>query len=127
MAVVGLGYTKQATGAQFAYTSDSNSAAVATVKADVAALVYTTLAAAIATAVADGASPTQAHVTAINTAWGTFKALVDTAVTDAAALAGVTDADVKVSVNTSNITTKNQLTQIWEAFRSWYMTNASFS
>lgn len=38
---------------------------------------YTTLAAAIATAVADGASPTQGHVSAVNAAWATFKTAFD--------------------------------------------------
>ncbi len=55
------------------------------VNTSVAAIVYTTLAAAIATAVADGASPTQAHVTAINNAWTTVKGEIDAAVTAAAA------------------------------------------
>lgn len=38
---------------------------------------YTAVAADIATLVADGATPTQAHVTTLNTDWGTYKAAAD--------------------------------------------------
>ena len=43
-------------------------------------------AAAIATLVADGATPTQAHVTALNSAWGTLKTALDTLSTDVGTL-----------------------------------------
>jgi hypothetical protein len=52
------------------YSTTSNAAS------DVTA--YTSVASAIATLVGDGASPTQAHVTALNTAWTTLKAALDT-------------------------------------------------
>ena len=52
----------------------------------------TALAAAIATAVADGASPTQAHVTAINTAYTAFAASLG--------------ADATLSINPSTVSTK---------------------
>jgi hypothetical protein len=55
------------------------------------------LAAAVATAVADGASPTQAHVTAINTALPTVQG------------------DLQVSFDTSKITTVNQLKRACDA------------
>ena len=53
------------------------------------------VAADVATLVADGATPTQAHVTTLNTDWTAF-------------LASATG-DVVISVNTTNITTRNQL------------------
>lgn len=49
----------------------------------------------VATLVADGASPTQAHVNTLNTDWTAFLASAS--------------GDVVLSVNTTNVTTKNQL------------------
>ena len=82
----------------------------------------TTVAADVATLVADGASPTQAHVTALNTAWGTFltaqtayNTAVGTANTDAAtaataaasAVSALGSADVIILYNTSTVTKGN--------------------
>lgn len=61
----------------------------------------TTVAADVATLVADGASPTQAHVTTLNTDWGTLSPLI--------AGPGVTNGDVILSFDGANVTTKNQL------------------
>lgn len=63
----------------------------------------TTVAANVATLVADAAAPTQAHVTTLNTNWGTLS----TAWT--ALKAGPAFGDVVVSVNLANITTRTQL------------------
>lgn len=52
----------------------------------------TSLASAVATAVADGATPTQAHVTAINTA-----------------LTAYTAGDLELTYDTTKVTTLNQL------------------
>lgn len=59
--------------------------------------------AALATLVADGATPTQAHVTAVNNAYTTYKAALT------AYLASGVNADVVLSVNAANVTTKNQV------------------
>lgn len=91
-------------------------AQTATVKADVAAIVYTTVAANIATLVADGASPTQGHVNTLDTNWAALKALIDTAVADAAALPG-TGGDVVLQVNAGNVVTKNKLDEILRFMR----------
>lgn len=48
-----------------------------TAKDNTAAISYTAVAADIATLVADGATPTQAHVTTLNTDWGTLKTQID--------------------------------------------------
>lgn len=66
-----------------------------------------TLVAAIATAVADGASPTEAHVTDIDTAYTAL----------AADIAGVPSisSDVVLSYNTTSVTTKSTLRQAVEA------------
>jgi hypothetical protein len=76
----------------------------------------------IATLVADGASPTQAHVNALNTAWGTFltaltayNTAVGTANTDAAtaataaasAVSALGSADVIILYNTTTVTRGN--------------------
>ena len=82
---------------------------------------YTTVAADIATLVSDGASPTQAHVNALNTAWGTFKTAQDAFVADVSALSTATvsadltkitadlGGDVTVAINLATITNMNQL------------------
>jgi hypothetical protein len=59
---------------------------------------YSSVASAIATLVADGASPTQAHVTTLNTAWTTLKAALDTHAA----------ADVSLLYNTATVNTTNK-------------------
>lgn len=73
------------------------------------AVAPTAVAAAIATLVADGASPTQAHVTTLNNAWTTYNTNLSSLNTDwgtyktnltaavAAANASITDVDVAIS------------------------------
>lgn len=65
--------------------ADSVKTATALAVTDNTNAAYTTVAANIATLVADGATPTQAHVTTLNTNWGTLKALIDTQTTDTTA------------------------------------------
>lgn len=75
----------------------SNKGHVADVTQTVAS---TTVAANIATLVADGASPTQAHVTTLNTNWALLLA----------GLPGIPpNADVIISYNTTNVVSKNIL------------------
>jgi hypothetical protein len=95
------------------------SAAVVTAVTDAATAVAAApstaaVAAALAVLVADGASPTQAHVNTLNTAWGTLLTAIgtlNTAVllvqTDVAAASGDVGADVAVSFNPDNVLTKN--------------------
>lgn len=61
---------------------------------------------ALATLVSDGASPTQAHVTAANNAYTTYKTAVSAYQT---AVQGSVAADVTLLVNTGNVTKKNQV------------------
>lgn len=61
-----------------------DTAGSADAKASAAAIDTTTVAANVATLVADGASPTQGHVNTLNTNWGTLLALINTAKSDAA-------------------------------------------
>lgn len=91
-------------------------AALTTAVAAAAALApsATAFEAALATLVADGITPTQAHVTAANTAYTTYKTAQLTYVAAVAALsttaaAGAVSADVTLLVNTTNVTKKNQL------------------
>lgn len=63
----------------------------------------TAVAAAVATLVADGATPTQAHVTALNTAWGTL-------LTNSTA-----KGDVIVLVNPTNVPTLTKLKRAFDA------------
>lgn len=73
----------------------------------------TTVAANIATLVADGASPTQAHVNTLNTNWGTFlTALTAYNAAVAAANASLGTADVTIIVNKTNVTNTNQFLAI---------------
>lgn len=65
----------------------------------------TTVAANVATLVADGASPTQGHVTTLNTNWGTFLTAYTAYVGGVAALT----ADVTLMFNPSTVTTMNQI------------------
>jgi hypothetical protein len=95
---------------------------IATVKTDAAAYVIlaATVASTLATLVADGASPTQAHVTAVNSAhtalaagYATLATAIAaltavTATADGAALAAALNHDLVISFG-SNITTFSQL------------------
>lgn len=66
--------------ASFKATLGGNSAASATGLPDIPGTIdYTTVAANIATLVADGVTPTQAHVTTLNGNWTLLAALIDTA------------------------------------------------
>lgn len=67
---------------------------------------YTAVAAAIATLVADGASPTQAHVTTLNNAWTTLKGLID----------GQTGANATLLIDLSQIANMNQVRSVLRAF-----------
>lgn len=69
--------------------------------------VTTSVAADVATLVADGASPTQAHVTTLNTDWGTLLTAIN-AYTAASATA-IGGADVTILFNTSKFTNMNQV------------------
>lgn len=71
------------------------------------AAAQTAFEATLATLVADGASPTQAHVTAANTAYTTMKTALATVTADITALPSV--ADVIVSFNAPNVVSKNAL------------------
>jgi hypothetical protein len=72
-----------------------------------AAPASTTVAANIATLVADGATPTQAHVTTLNTNWGTF--LTSETAYRAAVATAIGGADLTVLFDTSKFTTMNQV------------------
>lgn len=85
------------------------------VNSAVAAIVYTSVAADIATLVADGATPTQAHVTTLNTHWTALKALIDTAV--ALAPSGAPSGNAVFSIDIASITTVNQLEAVIRAIR----------
>lgn len=74
------------------------------------------VAAAVAALVADGASPTQAHVTTLNSAWGTLNADISaantaagTAKTDADNLATAFSGDVTITWDASVVTHRNQM------------------
>lgn len=58
------------------------------------------VAADVATLVADGATPTQAHVTTLNTDWGTLLTAIG---------AAVPSGDVSISVDNATVTTMTQL------------------
>ena len=66
---------------------------------------YTTVAANIATLVADGATPTQAHVTTLNSNWTTLKGLID----------GQTGANATLILDLSAVTNMNQVRSILRA------------
>lgn len=55
----------------------------------------------VATLVADGASPTQAHVTTLNTDWGTLLAAINAS--------NAVSGNVSIQYDASVVTTKNQL------------------
>jgi hypothetical protein len=68
----------------------------------------TNVAAAVAVLVADGASPTQAHVTTLNTAWGLLATAIATAKTStAAAVTAAAQANVVLDIDTAVVTTQN--------------------
>lgn len=85
--------------------------------ADVATMVaaQTPAAAAMAVLVADGATPTQAHVTTMNTAYGTLATAVATVAADATALNAAVGGDVQIIFNTATITTVTQLKRAFDA------------
>jgi len=66
--------------------------------------------AALATLVADGASPTQAHVTAVNNAWTTYKTDIDAATAAGAAIT----ADMTLYIgNVANVASLDKLENGW--------------
>lgn len=85
-----------------------------------AAVDTTAVAAAIAVLVADGATPTQAHVTTLNSAWTTLLAEIT-----AAKAAGT--GDVVLSVDLSTITTGNQLRYALRTLLLQWQGNGSIS
>lgn len=87
-------------------------------------MVTTTVAANIATLVADGASPTQGHVNTLNTNWGVLLGLINTAKTDIAAAKTSVDAaglgsDAAFSYNDTNVTTITQKRNIITVIAQW--------
>lgn len=89
----------------------------ATAVTDNAAVVaaQATVAANVATLVADGASPTQAHVTTLNTNWGTLNTAITTLAADVAALNSAITGDVQVTWDTTKVTTVTQLKRAFDA------------
>lgn len=69
----------------------------------------TTFEAALTTLVADGATPTQAHVTAVNDAYTTLKTAQTAYVAAVNGLSGSVSADVTLLFNAANVVTKNAL------------------
>lgn len=68
----------------------------------------TNVAAAVAVLVADGASPTQAHVNTLNTAWGLLATAIAAAKTaTAAAATAAAPANIVLDIDTAVVTTKN--------------------
>lgn len=68
----------------------------------------TDVAAAVAVLVADGASPTQAHVNTLNTAWGLLATAIAAAkVSTAAAVVAAAPANVVLDIDASVVTTQN--------------------
>lgn len=76
--------------------------------ADPASVVTTTVAANVATLVADGASPTQGHVNTLNTNWTTLLAQIT-------ALKAAQGGDVIVSVNLANVASVSALRTAFNA------------
>lgn len=79
-------------------------------KANIVAADTTDVAAAVADLVADGATPTEAHVTALAAAWAILLAEID-ALNGSAA----DSADLKIVVNTANVTTANKFVALMRA------------
>jgi len=109
-----LGYNTTAGAASSALpaTLKTDNAADATALAAVVAA-QATVAANVATLVADGATPTQAHVTTLNTNWGTLNTAINTeGVTQAAVNAdvnGLAGGNVVITFDTGVVTTRAQL------------------
>lgn len=102
MARIAFGCTLGSDLGQGRFSSSAGSVAPASTAAGVAAGTLTTnVAAAVAVLVADGASPTQAHVTTLNTAWGLLATAIAAANTAAAA------ANVVLDIDTAVVTTQN--------------------
>ena len=73
---------------------------------------------ALATLVADGASPTQAHVTAVNNAWTTYKADIDAATAAGAAIT----ADMTLYIGSvANVASMDKLDNGWARIRQQIM------
>jgi hypothetical protein len=81
--------------------------------------------AALATLVADGASPTQAHVTAVNSAYTTLKTAQTAYAAAVAALTSGVSADVTLLWNVANVVTKNALRKAVAAIMMQATNNAS--
>lgn len=102
MARIAFGCTLGSDLGQGRFGSSAGSVAPASTSAGVASGTLTAnVAAAVAVLVADGASPTQAHVTTLNVAWG----LLATAI--AAANTAASAANVVLDIDTSVVTTQN--------------------
>lgn len=119
--VVPAGSTPDVVG--LASTADTDAAAAVIAYADVVVggTDYDAVAAAIAVLVADGASPTQAHVTTLDNAFTTFatkqaalKTAVDLVKTDTAAAAAVTG-DAVLSIDTTNVSSITRLKRVIDA------------
>lgn len=82
---------------------------------DPSATQMATVATDVATLVADGATPTQAHVTTLNTDW----AVVNTAL--------LTGAGFKVLIDNSIFTTKNHVMTVLAALAMYIQSDDSFS
>ena len=102
MARIAFGATLNGDLGQGRFNTSAGSVAPATTSAAIAnGTLRTDVAAAVATLVADGASPTQAHVTTLNNAWGLLNTAIGNAATAAAA------ANVVLDVDTGVVTTQN--------------------
>ncbi len=85
-----------------------NSSSTATDSAAVDTL-QATVAANVATLVADGASPTQGHVTTLNTNWGLLNTAVNTLQADIASGSASAPADVVLSFDATQVVTRTKL------------------
>lgn len=102
MARIAFGATLGGNLGEGRFSTSSGSVAPAATNANTAnGQLKTDVAAAVAVLVADGASPTQAHVTTLNAAWG----LLSTAI--AAAATGAAAANVVLDIDNSVVTTRN--------------------
>lgn len=96
---------------RFNSTAGSNPS-VSTAAATAAGTLTTNVAAAVAVLVADGASPTQAHVNTLNTAWGLLATAI--AATNTAGSANVV-LDIDVAVVTTQNAARDALRRITQA------------
>lgn len=102
MARIAFGATLGGNLGEGRFSTSSGSVAPAITNANTAnGTLKTDVAAAVAVLVADGASPTQAHVTTLNVAWG----LLATAI--AAAATGAAAANVVLDIDNTVVTTRN--------------------